>query len=36
MHAILIVANKEFHDGLRNRWVISISVIFALLATGLA
>lgn len=36
MHAILTVANKEFHDGLRNRWVISISFIFALLATGLA
>lgn len=36
MNAILTVANKEFHDGLRNRWVISISLIFALLATGLA
>lgn len=36
MHAILTVANKEFHDGLRNRWVLSISLIFALLATGLA
>ncbi|PHS25289.1 MAG: hypothetical protein COA83_06275 [Methylophaga sp.] len=36
MKAILIVANKEFHDGLRNRWVMSISLIFALLATGLA
>ena len=36
MHAILTVANKEFHDGLRNRWVMSISIIFAFLATGLA
>lgn len=36
MHAILTVANKEFRDGLRNRWVMSISVILALLATGLA
>lgn len=36
MSAILTVANKEFHDGLRNRWVLSISVMFALLATGLA
>lgn len=36
MRAILTVANKEFHDGLRNRWVLSISIIFALLATGLA
>ena len=33
MHAILTVANKEFHDGLRNRWVMSISIIFAFLAT---
>jgi len=36
MNAIITVANKEFHDGLRNRWVMSISLIFALLATGLA
>lgn len=36
MQAILTVANKEFHDGLRNRWIIAISLIFALLATGLA
>lgn len=36
MFAVLTVANKEFHDGLRNRWVLAISVMFALLATGLA
>jgi Cu-processing system permease protein len=36
MQAILTVANKEFHDGLRNRWVVAISLVFALLATGLA
>jgi len=36
MQAIFTVANKEFHDGLRNRWIIAISLIFALLATGLA
>ncbi|NQZ54441.1 MAG: ABC transporter permease [Piscirickettsiaceae bacterium] len=36
MQAIFTVANKEFHDGLRNRWVVAISFIFALLATGLA
>jgi len=36
MNAILTVANKEFHDGLRNRWVLSICVIFAVLAIGLA
>jgi len=34
--AILTVANKEFHDGLRNRWVLSICIIFSVLAIGLA
>jgi len=36
MNAIFAVANKEFHDGLRNRWVLSICIIFAVLAIGLA
>jgi Cu-processing system permease protein len=36
MNAILIVANKEFKDGLRNRWVLSITLVFAFLAIGLA
>lgn len=36
MSIILSVAGKEFRDGLRNRWVLAISLIFALLATGLA
>lgn len=36
MRAILTVANKEFRDGLRNRWVLSICIIFAVLAIGLA
>jgi Cu-processing system permease protein len=36
MHEILIVAQKEFRDGLRNRWVLAISVVFALFALGLA
>ncbi|MEI6894211.1 MAG: ABC transporter permease subunit [Colwellia sp.] len=35
MKQILTVANKEFHDGLRNRWLISITLIFALLSIGL-
>lgn len=35
MRQILAVANKEFHDGLRNRWLISITVIFAILSVGL-
>ncbi|MCC5857916.1 MAG: ABC transporter permease [Ectothiorhodospiraceae bacterium] len=36
MREILIVAEKEFQDGLRNRWVLAITVVFALLAIGLA
>jgi Cu-processing system permease protein len=36
MNTILIVANKEFRDGLRNRWVLSITLVFAFLAIGLA
>ena len=36
MSAVFTVANKEFHDGLRNRWVLSICIIFAVLAIGLA
>jgi len=35
MKQIFTVANKEFHDGLRNRWLISITLIFALLSIGL-
>lgn len=33
---ILIVAGKEFRDGLRNRWTSAITVIFTLLSLGLA
>lgn len=36
MNALFIVAGKEFRDGLRNRWVLSITLVFALLAMGLA
>jgi len=32
---ILTVANKEFQDGLRNRWLVSITIIFAILSIGL-
>ena len=35
MKQLLTVANKEFHDGLRNRWLVSITLIFALLSIGL-
>ncbi|GLQ30598.1 ABC transporter permease [Litoribrevibacter albus] len=36
MNKILIVAQKEFRDGIRNRWAISIAVVFVLLSLGLA
>lgn len=36
MHESLVVAGKEFRDGLRNRWVIAITLVFALLAIALA
>ncbi|WP_461536504.1 ABC transporter permease subunit [Spongorhabdus nitratireducens] len=36
MNALLIVAGKEYQDGLRNRWLLAIAVILALLAIGLA
>ncbi len=36
MRAVLIVAQKEFRDGLRNRWVLGISVMLAIFALGLA
>jgi Cu-processing system permease protein len=36
MYEILAVARKEFRDGLRNRWILAITVIFVLFALGLA
>ncbi|MCO1336388.1 ABC transporter permease [Microbulbifer sp. OS29] len=36
LNPLLIVAGKEFRDGLRNRWVISICITFSVLAIGLA
>lgn len=36
MKAMFIVAAKEFQDGLRNRWVLAITVILAVLAMGIA
>jgi Cu-processing system permease protein len=35
MREILTVANKEFHDGLRSRWLVAITLIFACLSVGL-
>lgn len=36
MHAIWCVAQKELKDGLRNRWIIAITLVFALLSTGIS
>ena len=36
MSAVLIVAGKEFRDGMRNRWALAITLVFAMLAVGLA
>lgn len=36
MNQIWNIARKEFSDGLRNRWMLAISVVFALLAVGIA
>ncbi|NOX08668.1 MAG: ABC transporter permease [Gammaproteobacteria bacterium] len=36
MSPILIVAGKEFTDGLRNRWVFAITIVFAVLALGIS
>ncbi|MFD2190685.1 ABC transporter permease [Pistricoccus aurantiacus] len=36
MSAILTVAGKEFRDGLRNRWVLAIALVLAIMAVGIA
>jgi Cu-processing system permease protein len=36
MYEVITVARKEFRDGLRNRWVLAITVLFALFALGLS
>ncbi len=36
MRHVLIVAGKEFRDGLRNRWLLAITLVFALFSMGLA
>ncbi|VVN74603.1 ABC transporter permease [Pseudomonas fluorescens] len=36
MNPIWNMARKEFNDGLRNRWLLAISLLFAVLATGIA
>ncbi len=36
MNAIWSIAMKELKDGLRNRWLVAITLIFALFSSGLA
>ena len=36
MSPVVAVAIKEFQDGLRNRWLVSITSIFAILSIGLS
>ncbi|WHS62787.1 ABC transporter permease subunit [Pseudomonas sp. G2-4] len=36
MNPIWSMARKEFSDGLRNRWLLAISLLFAVLAIGIA
>lgn len=36
MKAVFTVASKEYRDGLRNRWILSITVLLAIFAIGLA
>lgn len=35
MRQILTVANKEFNDGLRNKWLVSMTLLFALFSVGI-
>ena len=36
MNAVLTIAGKEISDGLRNRWVLSATLLLAVLALALA
>ena len=36
MNPVWNMARKEFNDGLRNRWLLAISLLFAVLAAGIA
>src|SRR5690554_8016479 len=36
MNPIWNIASKELSDGLRNRWLLAISLLFAVLAVGIA
>ena len=36
MNQVWNIARKELSDGLRNRWLLAISLLFAVLAVGIA
>lgn len=36
MNQVWNIARKELSDGLRNRWILAISLVFAILAVGIA
>ena len=36
LYLVSVVAGKEFKDGVRNRWVVAITLMFALLSVGLS
>jgi len=36
MNKLLIIAGKEFKDGFRNRWIIAITLMYAIFSLGLA
>jgi len=36
MRSVFAVAEKELKDGLRNRWLIAITLVFAVIASGLS
>ncbi|MBV1922272.1 MAG: ABC transporter permease [Pseudomonadales bacterium] len=36
LYLVSVVAEKEFKDGVRNRWVIAITLMFSLLSIGLS
>jgi len=36
MNAVLTIAHKELKDGVRNRWIVAITLVFALLSVGIS
>ena len=36
MNSVWTIARKELSDSLRNRWLLAIAIVFAVLAVGIA